>query len=54
LKVTGKSIADCAWEAHSLRLVIAIDNFIYFANCRLDYKVIYFFNEIIFNETFFF
>jgi WD repeat-containing protein 35 len=41
LKVTGKSIADCAWEAHSLRLVIAIDGFIYFANCRLDYKVIY-------------
>lgn len=37
--MTGKLIADCAWEAHSLRLVIAIDNFIYFANCRLDYKV---------------
>jgi len=39
LKVTGRLISDCAWEAHSLRLVIAIDNFIYFANCRLDYKV---------------
>ncbi|CAF3875607.1 unnamed protein product [Rotaria sp. Silwood1] len=49
LKVTGKSISDCAWEAHSLRLVIAIDNFIYFANCRLDYKWCYIQDTVIYS-----
>ncbi|CAF4285167.1 unnamed protein product [Rotaria socialis] len=49
LKVTGKSIADCAWEAHSLRLVIAIDNFIYFANCRLDYKWCYIQDTVVYS-----
>ncbi|CAF4041793.1 unnamed protein product [Adineta steineri] len=49
LKVTGKTISDCAWEAHSLRIVIAIDNFIYFANCRLDYKWCYIQDTVIYS-----
>ncbi|CAF0786125.1 unnamed protein product [Didymodactylos carnosus] len=34
LKVAGKNISDCTWEASSLRMVIAIDSFLYFANVR--------------------
>ena len=39
LKVPGKQIYACSWEGGSLRISLAIDSFIYFANIRLDYKV---------------
>ena len=39
LKVPGKSITSCAWEGGSLRIALAVDSFIYFANIRPDYKV---------------
>lgn len=39
LKVPGKQIASCSWEGGSLRIALAVDSFIYFANIRPDYKV---------------
>ena len=39
LKVPGKQIYACSWERGSLRISLAIDSFIYFANIRLDYMV---------------
>jgi len=39
LKVPGKNIASCSWEGGSLRIALAVDSFIYFANIRPDYKV---------------
>ncbi|CAG2226168.1 IFT121 [Mytilus edulis] len=38
LKVPGKQIASCSWEGGSLRIALAVDSFIYFANIRPDYK----------------
>lgn len=37
LKVPGREISALAWEGHSLRVAIAVDSFIYFANVRPDY-----------------
>lgn len=34
LKVPGKQISACAWEGGSLRIALAVDSFIYFANIR--------------------
>ena len=39
LKVPGKQMHSCSWEGGSLRLSLAVDSFIYFANVRPDYKV---------------
>ncbi|KAF8572309.1 WD repeat-containing protein [Paragonimus westermani] len=38
----GKNLAACAWEGNgSLRLALAVDSLIYFANLRPDYKWAY-------------
>jgi WD repeat-containing protein 35 len=42
LKVPGKNLTACSWEGGSLRIALAIDSFIYFANIRPDYKWCYF------------
>ena len=42
LKVPGKQISACSWEGGSLRIALAVDSFIYFANIRPDYKVSHF------------
>lgn len=34
LKVPGRQITACAWEGGSLRIALAVDSFIYFANIR--------------------
>ena len=39
LKVPGKEIKAVSWEGSSLRISLAVDSFIYFANIRPDYKV---------------
>ncbi len=51
-QVPGKSLRAASWEGSSLRLALAVDHFIYFANVRLDYKwgsfastVVYSFNK---------
>ena len=32
-------MCSCSWEGGSLRIALAVDSFIYFANIRPDYKV---------------
>ena len=39
LKIPGNKLKACSWEGNSLRIVIAIDSYIYFANIRPSYKV---------------
>ncbi|XP_035465888.1 WD repeat-containing protein 35 isoform X2 [Scophthalmus maximus] len=38
LKVPGKEMAGVAWEGRGLRIGLAVDSYIYFANIRPDYK----------------
>ena len=49
LKVPGKQIHGCAWEGGSLRIALAVDSFIYFANIRPDYKVKERFTNVVLN-----
>lgn len=39
LKVPGKQMSGVAWEGGGLRIALAVDSYIYFANIRPDYKV---------------
>ena len=39
LKVPGKQLTSACWEGGSLRIALAVDSFIYFANIRPNYKV---------------
>lgn len=45
LKVPGKQMSAVSWEGGGLRIALAVDSFIYFANIRPDYKVIYLFDS---------
>ncbi|XP_067931487.1 WD repeat-containing protein 35-like [Watersipora subatra] len=49
LKVPGKQITSCAWEGGSLRIALAVDSFIFFANIRPDYKWGYFSNTVVYS-----
>lgn len=42
MKIPGREIAALAWEGRSLRIALAVDSFIYFANIRPDYMWCYF------------
>ena len=42
LRVPGNSIESCSWEGGGLRIALAVDSHIYFANIRPNYKVIEF------------
>lgn len=46
LKVPGKGINALSWENGGLRIALAVDHFIYFANIRPDYKWGYFGNTL--------
>lgn len=39
LKVPGKHMSALSWEGGGLKIALAVDSFIYFANIRPDYKV---------------
>lgn len=39
LKVPGKQMTGVAWEGGGLRIGLAVDSYLYFANIRPDYKV---------------
>lgn len=41
LKIPGREVTSCVWEGGSLRVALAVDSFIYFANIRPDYKWCY-------------
>ena len=51
LKVPGTGINALTWEGASLRIALAVDSFIYFANIRQDYKWGYFSNTLVYGFT---
>lgn len=48
LKVPGNQITSISWEGKSLRIAMAVDSFIYFANIRPDYQWCYFEKTVVF------
>lgn len=46
MKIPGHEITALAWEGRSLRIALAVDSFIYFANIRTDYMWCYFGNTV--------
>ncbi|ESO83236.1 hypothetical protein LOTGIDRAFT_197584 [Lottia gigantea] len=51
LKVPGKQMTACSWEGGSLRIALAVDSYIYFANIRPDYKWGYCSNTVVYSFT---
>eukprot|EP00040_Diaphanoeca_grandis_P015836 m.81289 g.81289 ORF g.81289 m.81289 type:complete len:1161 (-) comp25403_c0_seq3:252-3734(-) len=51
LKVPGNELRSLSWEGRGLRLTLAVDHFIYFANVRPDYKWGYFANTVVYSFT---
>ncbi|KAI8923680.1 hypothetical protein BC831DRAFT_436905 [Entophlyctis helioformis] len=47
LKVPGKKISSISWEYDGLRIALAVDSFIYFANIRPDYKWSFFAHDVL-------
>ncbi|KAJ3392142.1 WD repeat-containing protein 35 [Lobulomyces angularis] len=47
LKVPGKRISSLSWEHNGLRIALAVDSFIYFANVRPDHKWTFFANDVL-------
>ncbi|TPX61518.1 hypothetical protein PhCBS80983_g01035 [Powellomyces hirtus] len=47
LKVPGKRITSLSWEYSGLRIALAVESFIYFANIRPDYRWTFFANDIL-------
>ena len=47
LKVPGKRVNSISWEHNGLRIALAVDSFIYFANIRPDYKWTFFADDIL-------
>lgn len=48
LKIPGESIKEISWEAGDLRLSLAVDSFIYFANIRHKYVYTFFNNTLVY------
>ncbi|XP_030568402.1 WD repeat-containing protein 35 isoform X2 [Drosophila novamexicana] len=48
LKVPGSDITSVSWEGKSLRIAMAVDSFIYFANIRPEYIWCYFEKTVVF------
>ena len=48
LRVPGTGIGGISWEGNGLRLALAVDSFVYFANVRPDYKWGYFCNTLVY------
>ncbi|XP_061207186.1 WD repeat-containing protein 35 isoform X3 [Neopsephotus bourkii] len=51
LKVPGKQISALSWEGSGLKIALAVDSYIYFANIRPDYKWGYCSNTVIYAYT---
>ncbi|XP_043921710.1 WD repeat-containing protein 35 [Protopterus annectens] len=51
LKVPGKQMAAVSWEGGGLRIALAVDSFIYFANIRPNYKWGYCCNTVVYAYT---
>ncbi|KAL6750533.1 intraflagellar transport protein [Haematococcus lacustris] len=48
LRVPGAGISGLSWEGNGLRLALAVDSFVYFANVRPDYKWGFFCNTLVY------
>ncbi|TNM95918.1 hypothetical protein fugu_017001 [Takifugu bimaculatus] len=48
LKVPGKQMTGIAWEGAGLRIALAVDSYLYFANIRPDYKWGYCSNTLVY------
>jgi WD repeat-containing protein 35 len=46
IKIPGEQIREVSWEGGDLRLALAVDSFIYFANIRHRYMWTYFLNTV--------
>lgn len=51
LKVPGSGISGLAWEGGGLRIALAVESFIYFANIRPDYKWGFFSGTLVYAYT---
>jgi WD repeat-containing protein 35 len=51
LRVPGTNCGGLTWEGSGLRLALAVDSFIYFANVRPEYKWTYFNNTAVYTFT---
>ncbi|NXU58811.1 WDR35 protein, partial [Turnix velox] len=51
LKVPGKEISALSWEGSGLKIALAVDSYIYFANIRPDYKWGYCSNTVVYAYT---
>ena len=51
LKLPGAGMSGLAWEGGSLRIALAVESFIYFANIRPDYKWAFFSNTLVYAYT---
>ena len=51
MKIPGKEITSLSWEGQSLRIALAVDSYIYFANIRPDYLWCYFSKTVVFKLT---
>ncbi|TFK14254.1 WSC domain-containing protein 2 [Platysternon megacephalum] len=51
LKVPGKQMSALSWEGGGLKIGLAVDSFIYFANIRPDYKWGYCSNTVVYAYT---
>ncbi|XP_066495950.1 WD repeat-containing protein 35 [Tiliqua scincoides] len=51
LKVPGKQVSALSWEGGGLKIGLAVDSFIYFANIRPDYKWGYCSNTVVYAYT---
>lgn len=49
IRIPGENIASVSWEGGDLRLSLAVDSFIYFANIRHNYNWAYFLNTVVFS-----
>ena len=48
LRVPGTGISALSWEGGGLRIALAVDSYIYFANIRPDYKWGYFGSTLVY------
>ena len=47
----GSGLSGLAWEGGALRISLAVDSFLYFANIRPDYKWAFFGTTLVFAYT---
>jgi WD repeat-containing protein 35 len=51
LKVPGTGVASVSWEGTGLRIALAVDSYVFFANVRPDYKWAYFNKTLVYSFT---